>query len=107
MARSTALQLRFVIDTGSSDIVLSPADAQRLGLDLSAIKFSSANETANGVGHSAPFTAMKLTVGPFEMQNVPMQINQQPMSASLLGMPFLQRLKSYEVHGDRMTLTGR
>ncbi len=101
------MPLRFLIDTGSSDIVLSPSDAQRLGLDLSAIKFSAANETANGVGHSAPFTARTLTVDPFVMKDVPMQINQQPMTASLLGMPFLQRLTGYEVRGGRLILTGR
>ncbi len=100
--------LRFLIDTGASDIVLSPADAQRLGLDLTAIKFTAASETANGVGYSAPFTARSLEVGPFRMKDVPMQINQKAMSASLLGMPFLQRLGGgYEVRGDRLILKGR
>jgi len=30
-------------------------------------------------------------------------VNQTPMSASLLGMTFLKRLDSIEVHGDQMT----
>jgi len=34
---------------------------------------------------------------------VPMEVNQAPMSVSLLGMGFLKRLDSFEVHGDQMT----
>ncbi len=100
------VQLKFIIDSGATDIVLSPADAERLGLDLSAIKFLNPAGTANGVGYSAPFTARTLTVGPFVMRDVRMQINQKPMEASLLGMPFLQRLHA-EIQGDRMILKDR
>ncbi len=99
--------VRFAIDTGAGGIVLSPDDARRMGLDLDALTFSAASETANGVGYWAPYTASSLTVGPIKFANVPVQINKAPMSASLLGMSFLKRLDSFEVRGDQITLKWR
>ena len=99
--------VRFLIDTGSTDIVLSPADAERAGLTPTGRAFDRPSETANGVGYGAAATADSLSVGPIRLSRVPVSINQAPMSASLLGMPFLQRLESFEVRGDRLFLRGR
>jgi aspartyl protease family protein len=95
--------VRFVVDTGASGIVLSPADAQRAGIDPASLKFNSPAETANGVGYGAAVTARSLDVGQMRLTSVPMEVNQAPMSFSLLGMGFLARLDSFEVHGDQMT----
>ena len=96
--------VRFLVDTGSSEIVLSPGDAQRLGLDLGALHFTRVAETANGMVRGAPFTADSLSVGPISLHDVPMVVNQAPMSASLLGLPFLKGLQSFEVKGRRLYL---
>jgi aspartyl protease family protein len=94
--------VRFLADTGSSDIVLSPRDAQRLGVDLSSLKFAIPSETANGVGRGASYTASSLQVGSVRIEDVPMQINQAPMSASLLGMTFFKRLDSFQVKDGKL-----
>ncbi len=99
--------VRFLVDTGSSETVLTPADAERLGLSASRLDFSRAAETANGVGYGAPFTADSLEVGPIRLASMPMMINQAPMSSSLLGMSFLKRLDSFQVRGHRLYLTWR
>ncbi len=99
--------VRFLIDTGATDIVLSPADAKRAGLSPAGLRFTSPSETANGVGYSAPATAASLTVGSIRLTDVPVSINQAPMACSLLGMPFLKRLDSFEVRGDQLFLRGR
>jgi aspartyl protease family protein len=99
--------VRFVVDTGASDIVLSPQDARRVGVDLDRLDFSSVSETANGLGHGAPFVADSLSVGPIRLTNVKVSINRAPMSASLLGMAFLRRLKSFEVSDGRLILRWR
>jgi len=90
--------VRFLADTGSSDIVLSPADAERLGVDTHALKFTDLAETANGVS----FKASSLSVGPVRFDDVPMQINQAPMSTSLLGMAFFRRLDSFQVKDGKL-----
>lgn len=99
--------VRFAIDTGAGGVMLSPADAQRAGVDLSKLDFGSPEETANGVGYSAPYTAATLEVGPIRMTNVKVAIDKAPMSSSLLGMDFLRRLESFEVHRDQLTLKWR
>ena len=96
--------VRFLVDTGSSDIVLSPGDARRLGLDMAALHFTSVAETANGEVRGAPFKADALTVGQVSLHDVPMVVNQAPMSASLLGLSFLKGLQSFEVRGRRLYL---
>jgi aspartyl protease family protein len=97
----------FLIDTGASDIVLSPADADRIGIDTKALNFTRDYETANGAGRGAPYTVDKLTIGPIELSNVPVSINQAPMSESLLGMPFFRRLESFEIKDRRLYLRSR
>ena len=99
--------VRFVIDTGASDIVLSPDDARRLGVDLSRLEFARVVETANGAGRSARYTARTLVVGRMALSDVPMSINGTPMSSSLLGMSFLKRLESFQVKDGRLYLRWR
>jgi len=88
-------RVRFLIDTGASDIVLSPADAGRIGIDLDALKFDHHYETANGIGQGATYTVAQLSVGNIRFSDVPVSIDRTQMSSSLLGMTFLRRLKSF------------
>lgn len=99
-------RIRFLVDTGASDIVLSPADAHRLGIDMSTLHFVSGFETANGVGvgAGARYTLDTLSVGPIQFWSVPVSINRTDMHASLLGMAFLKRLKAFEFSGRKLTL---
>jgi aspartyl protease family protein len=94
--------VRFLADTGASDIVLSPADAERLGVDVRALTFTVPSETANGMGRGAAFEASSLSVGPVHLVDVAMQINQAPMSTSLLGMAFFRRLDSFQVKDGKL-----
>lgn len=96
--------VRFAIDTGADAVVLSPDDARRAGIDVDTLKYAAPAETANGVGHYAPILLPTLDVGPLKLTNVPAEVNQAPMSSSLLGMAFLRRLESMEIHGDTLTL---
>lgn len=96
--------VRFLVDTGASDTVLSPDDAERLGYDLKTLKFDRPSETANGIGYGAEITAGKLAVGPISFDAVPVSINQAPMRQSLLGMSFLQRLEGVRIEGDKLYL---
>ncbi|HEY9548531.1 MAG TPA: TIGR02281 family clan AA aspartic protease [Kiloniellaceae bacterium] len=94
----------FLIDTGASDIVLSPADAARLGYHPENLSFTRVYHTANGVGRGAPIRLDSLAVGPIGYADLPASVNEAPMGKSLLGMTFLRRLASYEVRGDVMIL---
>jgi aspartyl protease family protein len=95
----------FVVDTGASDIVLTPDDARRLGFDPAQLNYSRAYETANGIVYAAPVRLNEVVVGPIRLENVIASVNQAPLSTSLLGMSFLKRLEGgYEVRNDTLTL---
>lgn len=102
--RVDGVVMRFLVDTGASDIVLSPEDGKRLGIDVANLDFIHRVETAHGVGAGAPASVAKLTVGALTLNDVPVMINQSPMRSSLLGMTFLRRLSSFEVRGDKLIL---
>ena len=97
-------RIRFLVDTGASDIVLSPADARRLGFDVGGLKYVSGYETANGIGAGARVTLNSLTIGQFTLWNVPVHVNRTDMHASLLGMAFFKRMKSFEFRDGELIL---
>ena len=103
-ARINGTRLRMLVDTGASQVVLSPADARRLGIDTAGLDFRHLSETANGPVSGAPVTLREITVGSVRLTDVMASVNGAEMSESLLGMTFLSRLSGFEVSGDRLTL---
>lgn len=97
----------FMVDTGATDTVLSPADARRVGVDVDALRYDQTAETANGLGYGASWTADRLAVGGVRFDAFPMVVNKAPMSGSLLGMSFLNRLDSFEVRDRTLILRWR
>jgi aspartyl protease family protein len=94
-----------MVDTGASNVVLSMADAERSGIDIAALKFSVAVDTANGSTFCAPIRLRSIHVGGIGYANVEALVAQPGnLKESLLGMSFLKRLRSYDVSGDFLTL---
>lgn len=96
--------VKFLIDTGASDIVLSPDDATRLGIDLKTLNFDRPYQTANGMVYGASTTVPRLTIGQIELFNVHVSVNAAAMGNSLLGMTFLKRMAAVEITGRQMRL---
>ncbi len=96
--------IRFLVDTGASDIVLSPADAERAGFNRSELLFNKRYQTANGIGWGAPVVLRSIKAGTIRFNGVAASVNDAPMSESLLGMSFLDRLSGFEVRGDSLIL---
>src|SRR3954451_10953229 len=103
-ATVNGVELEFLIDSGASDIVLSPAAAARVGFRRSQLRFSGTAATANGDGRLAPVTLRELRVGQFSQRSVPAVVNNAAMPISLLGMSFLGRLDGWEAKGDHLML---
>ncbi len=101
------IRVRFAIDTSASDIVLSPEDARRIGIDTTALNYIHDTGTANGVGHTADATVASLTLGPIRFENLRVSVNQAPMDTSLLGMAFLRKMQSFEFRGHKLYLRWR
>ncbi len=103
-AEAENTRIRFLVDTGATDVVLSPRDAQRIGFDLSKVRFDRTFQTANGTVRGARVLLRDLWIGDRRLQNLAVSINEAPMRESLLGMAFLDQLESFEVRGDHLHL---
>ncbi|MEE8507140.1 MAG: TIGR02281 family clan AA aspartic protease [Kiloniellales bacterium] len=96
--------IEFLVDTGASTVILTPADARRLGFELEYLEFTERFQTANGVIEGAPVTLQEMRIGELELDDVDSTVVRSQISKSLLGMTFLSRLDSYEVVENRLIL---
>jgi aspartyl protease family protein len=97
-------RIRFLLDTGASMVVLNRRDALKVGFDLDRLAFTQRTQTANGVGMGAPVTLREIRIGPIIVKNIRAMVNKTPMSTSLLGVNFLDRLSGYSVKNGTLTL---
>ena len=97
--------LRFLVDTGASNIVLSHRDAVAIGINPATLRFIIPVFTANGRALSAEARIDVLAIGSIVRSNKKVLVSAPgALNESLLGISFLQTLSSYEVRGDRMIL---
>lgn len=96
--------VRFMVDTGASDIVLSRRDAERVGFEPDGLGYLRQARTANGVVATAPVRLGLVRFGDFTDTNVPASVNGGALDSSLLGMSYLDRFSGIEMTGDRMRL---
>ncbi len=96
--------IRFVIDTGASQVVLSQDDAVRLGFDIPDLDFTGTAFTANGLVRTAPVTLPLVTLGDIEDRNIPAVVNAGAMDTSLLGMTYLGLYDRIEISNGELVL---
>ena len=94
----------FLVDTGASDIVLSRADAARIGFDLEKLAFLGSARTANGVVPIAYSRLKTIQLGPYLDQGISIAINGGEMEKSLLGMSYLGLFGRIEIAQDQLIL---
>ncbi|MEL6594452.1 MAG: TIGR02281 family clan AA aspartic protease [Pseudomonadota bacterium] len=95
----------FVVDTGATDIVLTRADATRIGLRPEDLNFLGQAMTANGIVQTAMVRLDEMELGPFTDHAVRASVNGGEMSQSLLGMSYLQRFASIQIADNQLVLT--
>jgi aspartyl protease family protein len=94
----------FVVDTGATDIVLSRADAARIGLDPAALAYTGVAGTANGQVRTARVRLDEVSLGGITDRNVAASVNAGEMGTSLLGMSYLHRFSRLEIANGRLVL---
>ena len=96
--------VRFVVDTGATEIVLSAQDAARIGLDPASLNYSGRAMTANGMVETAPVRLETVALGPVVDQGVRAVVNRGELAESLLGMSYLRRFQRLEIAGGQLLL---
>jgi aspartyl protease family protein len=101
------VRVPMVLDTGASSVVLTQEAAKAAHLPLEVLNYTVTVDTANGHTRAAPVTLDKLAVGGLIERSVPaLVVRHGQLKNNLLGMSFLNRLASWEVRGDRLSMRG-
>lgn len=97
--------LSMLVDTGASTVVLKPADAQRLGINIERLRYGVPVQTANGTTYAASVRLSRLAIGNIVLEDVDALVAKPgTLKDNLLGMSFLSRLRSYEFTSEYLTL---
>jgi aspartyl protease family protein len=106
-AHINGARVPMVLDTGASSVVLTQQAAKAAGLPIEVLSYSINVDTANGRTQAAPVTLDRFAVGGLIERSVPALVAQPgQLKNNLLGMTFLNRLESWEVRGDRLSMRG-
>jgi len=103
-AKINGTSILMMVDTGASNVVLSPDDADAAGFPASSLVFDSHAETANGSVRFARVRASRFEIGSHVFYDIPVTVNGAEMKGSLLGLSVLDRFVSVEFRGDQMLL---
>ncbi len=106
-ANVNGTEIRMIVDTGASTVVLTPGDAKTAGVDLASLRYVIPVQTANGMAMAARTRLQSVAIGPLRLTNVVALVARDgALRGSLLGMSYLSRLRSYEFSGATLTLRG-
>lgn len=97
-------KIKFMIDTGASDLLIAKNDAIKLGLNLSELSFSKQYNTANGVTFCAPVVINDLHIANAVFNDIKGSISQSTDDTSLLGMSLISKFKSFSIDRDLLRI---
>lgn len=103
-ARVNGQKLRFMIDTGASDIMLTKQTAERIGLVIRADAKKQIYSTANGISAGLEVVIPRMQIGEYTLSNVTAYVSQGDTDTNLLGQSFMNGLSSYSVEDGKMRL---
>lgn len=104
-AKLNGVPVHFVVDTGATDVVLTRADAEKIGIDVGALAFTGSASTANGQVRTAATRVDEIELGGIRDEGLRVYVNEGEMEESLLGMSYLRRFSRIEIAGDKLLLT--
>lgn len=94
-----------LIDTGATYVAINASTARNLGLGLANSDFKHQVRTANGVTSAALVSLDRMEIGAIFVDNIEaFVLNDQALSATLIGMSFMSKLQSYRVKDNRLEL---
>jgi aspartyl protease family protein len=98
------IPIDFVVDTGASQVVLTPEDAKRVGIDVENLNYTSQAMTANGVVRTAPVWLDNVELGGIIDENLRAVVNGGEMDGSLLGMTYLNGFDTIQIRDGELVL---
>ena len=97
-------EVRFLVDTGATDVALTTDDARRLGVNLSSLTFDRSVSTAAGPSKAAHVELDYVSVAGARVDHVSALVLESGLTTSLLGMTYLGRLSKFEATQNALVL---
>ncbi|MFO1034403.1 MAG: TIGR02281 family clan AA aspartic protease [Hyphomicrobiales bacterium] len=97
--------IQVLVDTGATAVALSYEDAESAGLKPHGLDYSVPVATANGMAKAAKVKLRYVQIDSVKVRDVEgLVLPQGAIQGTLLGMSFLNRLKSFGVEDGKLTL---
>jgi aspartyl protease family protein len=97
--------VRFVVDTGASEMVLTTADAARVGINVGELDYLGRANTANGQVRIARVRLDEVVLEGITDRNFRATVNEGEMRESLLGMTYLSKFSRIAIEGNMLMLS--
>jgi aspartyl protease family protein len=102
-AKVNGAPVQFLVDTGATLVSLTSEDASAAGLKPNELTFDQTVHTGNGPVHAAFTELREIRIEQLEIDHVSAAVIDS-LKQSVLGMSFLRRLKSFEMHDGALTM---
>jgi aspartyl protease family protein len=102
--RVNGVKVRFLLDTGATMVVLTPADAARVGASRSATSRHSVMETAAGPSAIDRVTLDRVAIAGHTVADVDAAVVRRGLKVSLLGQDLLSQLGPVTISGNQLEL---
>lgn len=96
--------IHFLVDTGTSSIALSAADARKLGFSWTEQELKPVGRGVSGPVNGKFVTLHRMQLGGKEAWDMEAAIIPTGLEVSLLGQTFLEKIGSVRIDGDQMVL---
>lgn len=99
------VEMRLLVDTGASMVLLPYESVERMGIDPAKLEFTLPVTTANGRSTVAPLQIATISIGDIEVRDVTAAVaHPGRLKSGLLGMSFLDKVDETTFRGDRLIL---
>lgn len=97
--------INFLIDTGASITTITAADADKIGIPVSSLKYLSPVQTANGIAMFANYNVKSVQWLNRELGPSILHVSNNGLNKSLLGMDIIKKFDRFSILGDKMFIT--
>ena len=105
-AKMNGRKVTVLVDTGATSVAINKSTARRLGLRLSPSDFKYKVNTANGTVKAASAMIDRIAIGRVSVTDVRVAVlPDKSLKDTLLGMTFLNELRSFEFRNGELLLT--
>lgn len=104
VAYVNSMPVRFMVDTGATQVVLTERDARSIGIDPDDLPRRARVSTAAGETQAGVVTLGRVSIDGVEARDIQAIVMDDRLDHSLLGMSFLNRFENWRASRDEIVI---